>query len=137
MVCPLYKDFTRECITQFPDFLVFPTFDLCNSEDYKECLAYLVVNSSFTCPYIITCGTEYKKNLPKIVTKLLGEKETRDIYHKYTSEYCISQENHINCAKYKLLSDGKTPPINLFPDGTTVNPMELILKRKLILHQPE
>jgi len=137
MTCPLYVDFTRECITKFPDFLVFPTFDLCESDNYKECLAYLVVNSSFNCPYMITCGKEYKKNIPKVVTKLLGEKETRDIFYKYTAQYCVSQENYINCAKCKLLSEGKTPPINLFPDGSKIHPMELILKRKLIMHPPE
>ena len=116
---------------------MFPTFDLCGSDDYKECLGYLVVNSSFNCPYMITCGKEYKKNIPKVVTKLLGEKETRDIFYKYTDQYCVSQENYINCAKYKLLSEGKTPPISLFPDGSKIHPKELILKRKLILHPPE
>lgn len=137
MSCPLYVDFTRECISKFPDFLVFPTFDLCKSDDYKECLAYLIISSPFTCPYLITCGKEYKKNIPKIITKLLGEKETRDIYYKYTSQYCISQENHVTCAKYKLLSEGKTPPINLFPDGTTAHPMDFIFKKKQIVSSSE
>jgi hypothetical protein len=137
MGCPLYVDFTRECISKFPDFLVFPTFDLCKSDDYKECLAYLIVSSPFNCSYLITCGNEYKKNIPKIITNLLGEKEIRDIYYRYTTQYCISPENHVTCAKYKLLSEGKTPPITLFPDGSTVHPMEIILKKKLIIHPPE
>ena len=132
MVCPLYIDFTRNCIEKFPDFLVFPTFDLCESDDYNECLAYLILNSSFSCPYLISCGKEYKKTLPTIVKKLLGEKETRNIYHKYAVEYCTSQENHVNCAKYKLFSEGKTPPITLFPDGRELNPLELVVKRKVI-----
>jgi hypothetical protein len=132
MVCPLYVDFTRNCIEKFPDFLVFPTFDLCQSDDYKGCLAYLILNSSFSCPYLITCGKEYKKNLPKVVTRLLGEKETRDIYYKYAVQYCTSQENHVNCAKYKLLSAGKIPPITLFPDGRKVNPLEFLVKRKIL-----
>ena len=137
MVCPLYVDFTRNCIKKFPDFLVFPMFDLCDSDDYKECLGYLVVHSPFSCQYMSMCGNEYKKNLPMIITKMLGEKETRGIFYKYTSQYCISLENHIKCAKYKLLSEGKTPPINLFPDGSKIHPTELILKRKQITHPPE
>jgi hypothetical protein len=125
------------CIKNFPDFLVFPTFDLCESDDYKECLGYLVVNSSFNCQYMLTCGNDYKKNLSNIATKLFGEKETRDIYYKYTAQYCVSKENHIKCAKYKLLSEGKKPPINLFPDGSKIHPTELLLKRKLIIQPPE
>lgn len=132
MVCPLYVDFTRSCIEKFPDFLVFPTFDLCESDDYNECIAYLILNSPFSCPYLVTCGKEYKKNLPRIVAKLLGEKETREIYYRYTVQYCTSQENHIHCAKYQLRSVGKVPPLNLFPDGREVNPLELLVKRKVL-----
>jgi hypothetical protein len=137
MVCPLYVDLTRECIKKFRDFLEFPTFDLCASDDYKDCIAYLIFNSDFICPYLATCGNAYKKNIPKIITKMLGEKEIREIFYKYTVQYCISQERHITCAKYKLLSEGKTPAINLFPDGSKIHPSELILKRKLIIHQSE
>jgi len=137
MSCPLYQDFTRSCIKKFPDFLEFPTFDLCESDDYKECIAYLIFTSEFMCPYLTTCGNAYKKNIPKIITKMLGEKEIREIFYKYSVQYCISQESHITCAKYKLLSEGKIPPINLFPDGSKIHPAELILKRKLIIHPPE
>jgi hypothetical protein len=137
MACPLYIDFTRECITKFLDFLEFPTYDLCGSDDYKGCIAYLIFTSKFTCPYLTTCGNAYKKNIPKVITKMLDEKGIREIFYKYIVQYCISQENHINCAKYKLLSEGKIPPINLFPDGSKIHPMEMILKRKLITHPPE
>lgn len=137
MVCPYYKDFTRECITKFPDFLEFPTFDFCASDDYKNCIAYLIFTSEFTCPYLTTCGNAYKKTIPKIITKMLGEKEIREIFYQYSVEYCISQENHTKCAKYKLLADGITPPINLFPDGKKIDPMVLLRKRKLMIHHPE
>ena len=137
MVCPLYVDFTRECITKFPDFLVFPTFDLCGSENYKECLAYLIVTSPFVCQYLTICGNEYRKNLPKIITQMIGEKETREIYYKIIVQYCVSQENHAKCAKYKLLSEGKIPPITLFPDGSVYNLIDLLLKRKLLKQSPE
>jgi hypothetical protein len=137
MVCPLYKDFTRECITKFPDFLEFPTYEFCASDEYKDCIAYLIFSSEFICPYLTTCGNAYKKNIPKLITKMLGEKEIRDIFYKYSVQYCISQENHIKCAKFKLLAEGKIPPINLLPDGNKVDPMEIILKRKLIIHHPE
>jgi hypothetical protein len=137
MSCPLYQDFTRSCVKKFPDFLEFPTFDLCASDDYKNCIAYVIFNSEFICPYLTTCGNAYKKNIPKIITKMLDEKEIREIFYKFSVQYCISQESHITCAKYKFLSEGKTPPINLFPDGSKIHPAELILKRKLIMHPPE
>jgi len=137
MSCPLYQDFTRNCIKKFPDFLEFPTFDFCASDDYKDCIAYVIFTSEFMCPYLTTCGNAYKKNIPKIITKMLGEKEIREIFYKYSVQYCISQENHITCAKYKLLFEGKTPPINLFPDGSKNNLIELLLKRKLVTQPPE
>jgi hypothetical protein len=132
MSCPLYQDFTRTCITKFPDFLEFPTFDLCESDDYKECLAYLIFTSTFMCKYLTDCGTVYKKKIPTIIKKMLSEKETREIFYKFSAQYCVSRENHVNCAKYKLLSEGKIPPLNLFPDGSKSSLIDLLLKRRLI-----
>jgi len=137
MSCPLYQDFTRNCIKKFHDFLEFPTFDLCESDNYTECIAYLIFTSPFSCKYMSVCGNAYKKNIPKIVTKMLGEKEIREIFYKFSNHYCISQENHVTCAKYKLLSEGKIPPINLFPDGSKSSLIDLLLKRKLLTHPPE
>jgi hypothetical protein len=137
MGCPLYRDFTRMCIDKFPDFLMFPTFDLCGSDNYKECLAHLIYNSPFVCQYLITCGNAYKKNVPKIITKMLDEKEIRNMFYKYTAQYCVSKENHTKCTKYVLLSEGKIPPINLYPDGSKSNLIDVILRRKLITHPPE
>jgi hypothetical protein len=37
---------------------------------------------------------------------LLGEKETRELFYRFSAEYCVSQENHYNCAKFKLFIDG-------------------------------
>ncbi len=68
---------------------------------------------------------------------MLGEKEIREIFYKFSNQYCISKENHVICAKYKLLSEGKTPPLNLFPDGSKSSLIDLLLKKKLITHPPE
>jgi hypothetical protein len=137
MGCPLYRDFTRTCIEKFPDFLMFPTFELCDSNDYNECIAHLIYYSPFVCPYLIPCGNAYKNNVPKVITKMLGEKETREMFYKYTAYYCISKENHTKCAKYQLLVEGKTPPINLLPDGSKSSIIDVILRRKIIAHPPE
>jgi hypothetical protein len=137
MSCPLYQDFTRMCIKKFPDFLEFTTLDLCESDEHKECLAYLIYTSPFTCKYLSDCGNVYKKKIPMAITKMLGEKETRDIFYRFSAQYCISQENHITCAKYKLLAEGKIPPLTLFPDGSHSSLIDLLLKRKLLVTSGE
>jgi hypothetical protein len=135
--CPLYQDFTRTCISKFPDFLEFPTLDLCESDEYNGCIAHLIFTSTFMCRYLTDCGNAYKKKVPKLITKMLGEKETRELFYRFSAQYCISQENHRNCAKYKLLAEGRVPPINLFPDGSKSSLVDVLLKRNLIAHPPE
>jgi hypothetical protein len=132
MNCPLYEDFTRNCIKKFPEFIEFPTFALCESDEHTKCLAYLIYNSKFFCKHLISCGNAYKKNVPKIITNMLGDMETREIFYKLIVQYCLSQKNHLTCAKFKIYEQGEIPPLNLFPDGKKVHITDLIFKRKII-----
>jgi hypothetical protein len=125
------------CISKFPDFLEFPTLDLCESDHYTDCIAHLIYTSPFMCRYLTDCGNAYKKKVPKLITKMLGEQETRELFFRFSAQYCVSEENHKNCAKYKLLAEGKVPPINLFPDGTKSSIIDLLVRRKLTTAPPE
>jgi hypothetical protein len=89
------------------------------------------------CKYLTTCGKAYKHVVPKLIMNMLNEKETRDLFYKLSILYCLSAENHNTCAKYKLLDEGKVPPINLSPDGSKSSLIDILLKRKLIAHPPE
>ena len=137
MNCPLYQDFTRTCIKKFPEFIEFPTYSFCKSDDYKKCLAYIIYSSPFVCKYLVPCGNAYKKDVPIIITNMFGETETREIYYHLTVHYCLSQENHINCAKYKIYEQKKKPPLNLLPDGRRVHFIDALLKRKIIEEEPQ
>jgi hypothetical protein len=119
------------------DFLEFHNYDLCVTDRYTECLAYLVYNSPFACKYVTTCGKAYKHGVPKLLMNMLNEKETRDIFYNLSVQFCLSQDKHNTCAKYKIYEEGKVPPINLLPDGSKSGLIDLLLKRKLLAHPPE
>ena len=63
---------------------------------------------------------------------MLGDREIGEIFYKFSVQYCLSQENHLTCAKYKIYEQGEKPPLNLFPDGKKVHIADLLLKRKII-----
>jgi len=63
---------------------------------------------------------------------MLGDMETGEIFYKLSVQYCLSQEKHITCAKFKIYEQGEKPPLNLFPDGKKVQITDLLLKRKII-----
>jgi hypothetical protein len=62
---------------------------------------------------------------------MLGDREMREIFYKLSVQYCLSQENHLACAKYKIYEQGEKPPLNLFPDGKKVHITDFLLKRKI------
>ena len=134
MPCPLYVDFTRGCIEEFPDFVTYSNFDICESEEYKKCPMYIVINSKFKCKYLHTCSHTYHKDVPKFIDKIfLQEKVKGDIIIGLTKKYCLSEDNYQNCMRYKLLSQGKKPPLTLFPDGEKIHFSDLLLRKKLIV----
>jgi hypothetical protein len=38
----------------------------------------------------------------------------------YVEEYCLNEEHHRECARYKKRAQGKVPPDNLLPNGTAL-----------------
>jgi hypothetical protein len=108
MPCPLYADFTRECITKIevtPD----ASFDFCNSDRYIECPFYRTIqNIGEFCENIKKC--------PIYAHFSLGEFEK---FLQMTKQYCLS-ENHVYCQRYKIKKEAKEVPKELLPDGRTI-----------------
>ena len=106
--CPMFIDYVRECMHEIG---VLPpnTLVCCESDRHVDCPFYKTINKigSF-CVYVDKCPV-YKKFS-------IGDFER---FMKMANEFCLS-ENSVNCARCKLRKEGKTPPIDLLADGTSV-----------------
>jgi len=105
----MYKDFTRECAEKFEEVINISNFDVCDSDRYKECPFYRILNEpEKLCKYVDKCVHG------KIIWKSSFE---RIIWVSNT--YCLS-ENKVNCERYKLMETGKTVPENLRADESRI-----------------
>lgn len=132
MNCPLYVDFTRECVEYYPHLLPYASFDNCETEQFKDCLIYMTLHSKCNCIYTKKCADIYNKKFPKLLQKMFDEEEIHKSIHEMMVTYCLT-ENCINCAKFKLLIKGKSPPINLSPDGKKVHITDILIRKKLTI----
>ena len=134
MSCPLFKDFTRNCIIEFPDFVVYSNFDSCKSKQYQKCPLYIVVKSGFKCQYLQTCSHAFLKGVPNFIEKLfLDEKFKGDILISLMKKYCLSEDNYRNCARYALISRREEPPLTLFSDGKKIDFIDFTSKNNIML----
>ena len=137
MGCPLYQDYTRTCIKEFPQLVKTASFEICESNQYVGCQIYKICTSNYKCEFLKTCANQYIEKLPKIISLIFmdekGVKEMTDVL----MEFCLSSEKSKLCAKYLFYSKGETPPINLLPDGRKISPFDLLLKRKVIVKSKE
>ena len=110
MTCPLFVDFSRECISEFKDIIHIGNYAICESDKYKEdCPFYKSINKiepicefSDKCPMYFHVVTNDFKELISM-----------------TKKYCFS-ENYSNCARYKIRKSGENPPKELYPDGKLI-----------------
>ncbi len=133
MSCPYFVDFTRDCIKTYPAIIQYKDFSSCESEGYQKCLVYHILHSDFRCKYLDSCLNMFPDDIPEFF-KLLNQDET--IYAfvtKPTYHYCLSKDNHVQCARYKMKEEGKQPPPGLTPDGQNVNITDSLFKRKITL----
>jgi len=106
MSCPMYKDFTRECIEKFEEIINISNLDVCESDRYKECPFYRILNEPEKhCKYIYKCLEG------AAIWKLSFERITQ-----VSKTYCFS-ENRVNCERYKVMKTGKAIPEGLCADG--------------------
>jgi len=133
MSCPYFVDFTRDCIKTYPAIIQYKDFSACESEGYQKCLVYNILRSDFRCKYLDTCLNMFPSDIPEFF-KLLNQDET--IYAfvtKPTYHYCLSKDNNVRCARYKIKEEGKQPPPGLTPDGQNVSIADSLFKRKITL----
>ncbi len=107
MTCPLFIDYTRECVKKYKHVIQVPTFDICQSNNYSECPIYSMISGDAKkCEYTDICDKEIS---------FIGVDFERLKY--IGNKYCL-HGNERNCAIYKLRKAGKKVPLALSPDGS-------------------
>jgi hypothetical protein len=133
MNCPHYQDFTRMCITSFPNIRTYMDLTICDSEDYKDCLAYAVLQKNFRCKYLDKCVDDAIKNIPQLIKYFVEDDKTIKIFKKIAEKYCTSELKHAQCGNYKLFEQGIQPPFDLLPDGKKIRLRDIFLKREITI----
>ena len=109
MACPMYKDFTRECIKELGG-MPENTLPFCSTSRYIECPFYIALNNlGFACEFLKQCPAyEHFKH------------DNFEEFVKIANDYCLSKENCHDCERYKIRKSGNMPPKKLLPNGTFV-----------------
>ncbi len=115
MSCPLYEDYTRNCIKKFKEIVNITSFKICDSENYKECLFYIAIQTPEK-------NCKYSDNCIKTFFESLKEKSLIDVKYfiQTGKKYCLDIENRKKCARYKRYETDKKTITNLLPDGTII-----------------
>ena len=107
MTCPLYIDYTRECIRKYKRVIQVPSFDICQNNLYAECPIYNIISGYVKmCEYTDICDKE---------VPFIGVDFERLKY--ISNKFCLHR-NEGNCAIYKLRKAGVEVPRDLSPDGS-------------------
>ena len=135
MTCPYYVDFTRDCRRTYPMIIEHRDFTPCESEGYHRCLVYNILKSDFRCQHLDTCLNMFPSDLPDFYTVLNQNRVIYDYVTKPVYQYCLSKDNHVHCARYKLKQDGQEPPPGLNPDGNIINIADSTHKNKIVFEK--
>ncbi len=112
MSCPLFVDFTRECIKEV-EFTPTDTTEFCATEKYVDCPFYrLLIKKGDVCKNIGKC--------PAFKNFQVGD------FNKFveiSNRFCTSK-NHVSCKRYITKESGQPVPISLHPDGSFVKEWE-------------
>jgi hypothetical protein len=133
MSCPYYEDLTRTCIQYFPRVVQHSNFTVCESDNYLNCLAYIALQSGFRCKYQNLCLEDLVLNVPLLAKFLIEDDRTIQLFKSMAEKYCSSEQNHSNCACFKLLEQGIHPPVELLPDGKKFRLRDIILKKEIVI----
>jgi hypothetical protein len=75
----------------------------------------------------------FPSDIPEFFKLLNHDEAIYEFVTKPTYNYCLSRENNVRCARYKLKEEGKQPPPGLTPEGQNVNIADSLFKRKITL----
>jgi hypothetical protein len=131
MSCPYFVDFTRDCIKTYPAIIQYKDFSACESEGYQKCLIYNILHSDFRCKYLDSCLNMFPSEIPEFFKLLNQDKTIYAFVTEPTYHYCLSKENNVECARYKMKEEGRQPPPGLTPNGQYVNIADSVFKRKI------
>lgn len=138
MSCPYYIDFTRDCIRTYPAIIQYKDFSACESDrGYRKCLVYNILQSDFRCKYFTTCLNMFPDDVPEFFKLINQDPAIYEYVTRPTYQYCLSKENHEQCARYKIKEEGKEPPLGLTPDGQNVDITDSILEKKVVLEKEQ
>lgn len=133
MSCPHYVDYTRTCIQHFPRVMEYPSFLVCESDNYRDCMAYIVLKTGFRCKYMNICLEDLVTAIPALVRHFIEDEKTMTMYKSMAEKYCTSESNVVKCACFKLFEQGIHPPTELLPDGTKVRLRDLLFKKEIVI----
>lgn len=104
--CPLFVDFTRECIQKIGYMPNDSMFKFCSSSSYVKCPLYRALNNVGNhCEYVYSC----------VVFRYYGTRNI-DKFLEVTQKYCLA-DTQMGCARYRMKKKGQSPPPDLLPDG--------------------
>jgi hypothetical protein len=133
MGCPYYQDLTRTCIQYFPRVVRHSDFQICESDKYPDCLAYVALKSGFRCAYQNNCLEDLVLHAPFLAKYFIEDDRTIKLFKSMVEKYCSSEKNHMNCACYRLWAQDVHPPVELLPDGKKFRLRDLILKKEIVV----
>ena len=109
MTCPMYKDYTRECVENYNRVLQVSSFDICETDKYNECPMYnIIMRKVECCEYTPECDKEMNFGI-------------WDFEHlKYIATNFCFRGKKGNCAIFQLRNAGIEVPKGLQPDGKIV-----------------
>jgi hypothetical protein len=132
MTCPLFIDFTRECVSKFPTLVNLASYNICESDNYDNCPFYQAINSDFLCKYLNKCIYSYMHNIPSLVKKIFNEEKAYKLIQPLWAKYCFSKLNCNKCERYKKYDCGELPSNRLFPDGKS-HYLDIIIGREITI----
>jgi hypothetical protein len=110
--CPLFVDFTRECIKDievYPHEITQEMLGFCRTPRYAQCPFYQILKTDKP-----VC-----KNIKKCPAFKNFQSADFDEFAEISNTYCTSA-NHKNCQRYITKETGEPVPIDLHPDGSRV-----------------
>lgn len=119
--CPLFVDFTRECIRDievYPHEITKEMLEFCKTSQYSKCPFYKILQTSEP-----VC-----KNIKKCPAFKNFQSEDFDEFVKISNTYCTSPD-HTKCKRYIIKESEKPVPIDLHPDGSVVKKWKEKTKR--------
>ncbi|MFH2138658.1 MAG: hypothetical protein ABII88_09135 [Candidatus Omnitrophota bacterium] len=106
MNCPMFVDYTRNCLSYARNIAEINTHPFCSQGKYADCPFYRLIN-----------GIEpVCENMKECVICSKISYKNFDKFLEYTKTYCLSK-NKIDCERFKIRSLDKIPPVTLMPDG--------------------